>query len=92
MNLPLVAKTESKLQRFGRAIVCNNLRIGRQRDYRLMGWLLVALMGCFIAYVARMHRIDHDAFHEMSLFREWLVAEQFRLSLHSESQDSSWDC
>lgn len=44
-----------------------------QRDWRLAAWLLFAL-GCgFLAYTARLHEITHDAFHEMSLFRESLA-------------------
>lgn len=49
------------------------LRLGAQRDARLAGWLLLALGTSFLAYVARLHEITHDAFHEMSLVREGLV-------------------
>ncbi len=49
------------------------LRIGARRDVVLAGWLLFALACGFLAYVARMHEITHDAFHEMCLFREALV-------------------
>lgn len=83
MNLPQATHSRVKrdnqtlLNRLCSTAVCKNFRIGSHRDYRLMGWLLIALLGCFLAYVSRMHRIDHDAFHEMSLFREWLVTEQF---------------
>ncbi len=38
---------------------------------------MLALACGFIAYVARMHEITHDAFHEMSLFREALVLGEF---------------
>ncbi|MCA9132003.1 MAG: hypothetical protein KDA45_02565 [Planctomycetales bacterium] len=39
----------------------------------MAGWLLFALASCFLAYVARLHEITHDAFHEMALVREALV-------------------
>lgn len=76
MNLPSEASIKSIS---GRCVtfVRHNLRIGASRDNRLIGWLLIAVFFSFLAYVARMHRIDHDAFHEMSLFREWLVSNQF---------------
>ncbi len=48
-------------------------RFGSNRDATLAGWLLFALAASFLAYIARMHEITHDAFHEMSLFRESLV-------------------
>lgn len=55
----------------------SNLRLGRHRDIRLATWLTLALACGFLAYVARMHEITHDAFHEMSLFREFLVLGEF---------------
>lgn len=65
--------TESSFVRFLRS----NLRLGAGKDVTLAAWLLCAL-GCgFIAYVARLHEITHDAFHEMSLFRETLVLGEF---------------
>lgn len=51
-----------------------NLMLGAGRDVRLAAWLLAALAAAFLAYVARMHEITHDAFHEMALFREALIA------------------
>lgn len=47
------------------------------RDVRLAGWLLLALISAFIAYIARMHEVTHDAFHEMALFREALATGTF---------------
>ena len=62
---------------FGQTFLRNNLRLGSRRDIQLAAWLLAAL-GCgFLAYVSRMHEITHDAFHEMSLFREALVLGEF---------------
>ncbi len=55
----------------------SNLKLGANRDVRLAAWLLAALACGFLAYVARMHEITHDAFHEMSLFREALVLGNF---------------
>lgn len=49
------------------------LRMGSNRDAKLAGWLMLALAASFLAYVARLHEITHDAFHEMALFREGLV-------------------
>ncbi len=55
----------------------SNLRVGSSHDLALVGWLMLAL-GCgFLAYISRMHEITHDAFHEMSLFREALVQGEF---------------
>ncbi len=54
-----------------------NLRLGRARDVRLTGWLLLALAGGFLAYVARVNEITHDVFHEMALYREALATEHF---------------
>ncbi len=55
----------------------HNLRLGRHRDVKLAGWFLIALAAVFLAYVARVHEITHDVFHEMSLFREALVRGDF---------------
>lgn len=53
------------------------MHIGQARDLQLTFWLLLAL-GCgFLASVARLHGITHDAFHEMALFREALVLGSF---------------
>jgi hypothetical protein len=58
-------------------LVAGNLRLGAERDVQLAFWLLLALATGFLAYVARMHEITHDAFHEMSLFREALAQGVF---------------
>lgn len=68
-----VEKRDAPWERFLRV----NLRIGSQRDVRLAAWLILALCCSFIAYTARMHEVTHDAFHEMSLFREALVLGEF---------------
>lgn len=54
-----------------------NLRIGANKDVRLAAWVLLALASGFIAYVARVHEVTHDVFHEMSLYREALVLGDF---------------
>lgn len=60
-----------------RNFVKSNLRMGDHRDVTLAAWLLIAL-GCgFVAYIARMHEVTHDAFHEMSLVREALENHAF---------------
>lgn len=56
-----------------RSLLSETIHVGAGRDYRLAGWLSLALLCGFLAYVARMHEITHDAFHEMCLFREALV-------------------
>lgn len=53
------------------------LHVGRARDVQLVFWLLAALACGFLAYVARLHGITHDAFHEMALFREALALGEF---------------
>ncbi len=58
-------------------VLGRNIRVGVHRNIKLIAWLLVALGSCFLAYVARMHKVDHDAFHEMALFRESLLMDQF---------------
>lgn len=47
--------------------------MGAGRNVRLAGAMLLALAAGFIAYVARLQEITHDAFHEMALVREGLV-------------------
>jgi hypothetical protein len=55
------------------SVLRSNLRLGASRDARLAFWLLTALLCGFLAYVARVHEITHDVFHEMALFREALA-------------------
>lgn len=55
----------------------NTLRLGRSRDTQLIAWLALAIGSGFIAYIARLHEVTHDAFHEMSLFREALLTDEF---------------
>ncbi len=54
-------------------ILKSALRVGAGRDLRLIAWLIVCLGAMFCAYIARMHEVTHDLFHEMALFREALV-------------------
>ncbi len=51
----------------------SNLRVGVKHDAILVAWLLLALASGFLAYVARVHEVTHDVFHEMALFREALA-------------------
>ncbi|MCA9125829.1 MAG: hypothetical protein KDB22_02045 [Planctomycetales bacterium] len=64
----------------GQRWLSKNLRISSRRNLHLAAWSLLALACCFLAYTARMHEITHDAFHEMSLFRESLVLGSFPTS------------
>lgn len=54
-----------------------NLRLGQSRDVALAGWLILAVLCGFLAYIARLHEITHDVFHEMALFREYLALGNF---------------
>jgi hypothetical protein len=54
-----------------------NLRLGENRDSALAGWLFLAILCSFLAYIARMHEVTHDAFHEMALVREALATGSF---------------
>ncbi len=76
---PSSASTHSTslLNRLTETCLRKNLRLGNGRDVRLAGWLLLALASAFIAYIARMHEVTHDAFHEMALFREALATGTF---------------
>ncbi len=55
----------------------SNLRVGSKHDATLVAWLLLALACGFLAYVARVHEVTHDVFHEMALYREALVLGSF---------------
>lgn len=48
----------------------HNLRIGLGRDSVLIATVLLAVAAGFLAYVARLNDVTHDAFHEMALARE----------------------
>jgi hypothetical protein len=48
----------------------HNLRIGLGRDAVLIATVLIAVAAGFLAYVARLNDVTHDAFHEMALARE----------------------
>ena len=47
----------------------DNLRLGRFRDARFIGLLSLTTLIAFIAYIARLSDVTHDAFHEMALVR-----------------------
>lgn len=46
-----------------------NLQIGRLRDGRYVAILAGAILIAFLAYIARLSAVTHDAFHEMALVR-----------------------
>ena len=46
-----------------------NLQIGRLRDGRFFAILACAILFGFLAYIARVSDVTHDAFHEMALVR-----------------------
>lgn len=54
-----------------------NLRIGDFRDARLIGSVCVASWLLFLAYVARLREVTHDAFHEMALLRAFFASGRF---------------
>lgn len=56
-----------------------NLRIGTFRDARLIGSVCVASWLLFVAYVARLREVTHDAFHEMALVRVFFESGRFPL-------------
>lgn len=43
----------------------------------MAGWLWAASLGIFIAYIARLTDVTHDAFHEMALAKEWFASGAF---------------
>ncbi len=45
-----------------------------RQNRRMATWLLTAVLCYFLAYVARLHEVTHDVFHEMALAREAFVA------------------
>lgn len=54
-----------------------NLRLGRFRDWRLISTLLAGVSLAFVAYIARLSDVTHDAFHEMALVRAFFDSGQF---------------
>ena len=62
---------------FWNSFLEKNLRLAAGKDVRLAAWMLLALLSGFLAYVARVHEVTHDVFHEMSLVREALVLRDF---------------
>lgn len=52
----------------------------RTRARLLAAWLFVALSASFIATIARLGEVTHDAFHEMALFRAFVVSGSFPIS------------
>ncbi len=55
----------------------HNLRIGVTRDGRFLGVVCVAAWLAFLAYVARLSDVTHDAFHEMALVRAFFETGDF---------------
>ncbi len=66
--------------KFGQQILARQLRISSRRDVDLISVLLLAMFTAFIAYVARLNPVTHDAFHEMALVREWFRTGTFPTS------------
>ena len=56
-----------------------NLQMGRLRDGRFVAILAVSLVVAFLAYIARLSDITHDAFHEMALVRVFAESGTFPL-------------
>jgi hypothetical protein len=54
-----------------------NLRIGINRDARFIAAIMAAVAVGFVAYVARLSDVTHDAFHEMALVREYFRTGEF---------------
>jgi hypothetical protein len=74
---PIPAPDPSRSSKLWNRFLCHNLRLGNGRDVHLAFWLLATLALCFLAYISRVHEITHDVFHEMALFREFLVLGEF---------------
>lgn len=68
---------QTQAQRTSTNWLQDSLHWGGGKDYRLAGWMLLALLCGFLAYIARVHEVTHDVFHEMALFRETLVQGDF---------------
>ena len=67
------ATNPSSLTRFLGA----QLRLGRSRDIWFFALLLSTTLSMFVAYIARLHPITHDAFHEMAMIRYWMQSGEF---------------
>jgi hypothetical protein len=57
----------------------DNLRLGRYRDVRFIAILCLTSFIAFLAYIARLSDITHDAFHEMALVRFFANTGEFPL-------------
>ena len=57
-----------------------NLQMGRLRDGRFIAILAVSVVVAFLAYIARLSDITHDAFHEMALVRVFAESGTFPIS------------
>ena len=62
---------------FCHRFLASSLRISPRRDVGLVAVLVGAAAIVFVAYVARMHGVTHDVFHEMALVRAWFESGQF---------------
>lgn len=56
-----------------------NLQMGRLRDGRFVTILAATLVLAFLAYIARLSDVTHDAFHEMALVRVFAQSGHFPL-------------
>ena len=54
-----------------------NLQMGRLRDGRFVAILAASLLIVFLAYIARLSDVTHDAFHEMALVRVFAETGRF---------------
>ena len=54
-----------------------NLQMGRLRDGRFVAILAASLLIAFLAYIARLSDVTHDAFHEMALVRVFAETGKF---------------
>ena len=55
----------------------HNLQMGRLRDGRFISTLAATLIIAFLAYIARLSDVTHDAFHEMALVRVFAESGTF---------------
>jgi hypothetical protein len=62
---------------FANRLLASSLRIGPSRDVGLIAVLAGTAAILFVAYVARMHAVTHDVFHEMALIRAWFESGEF---------------
>jgi len=62
---------------FGHRFLASSLRVSPHRDVGLIAVLVGTAAILFVAYIARMHGVTHDVFHEMALVRAWFESGEF---------------